>query len=933
MLKANTVRIFNMQLRFFSFLAILSVLALQAQPLVDYSVNISLNPDERNIFIQQKVRLASTESTKDTLYFNDWNNAYSSAKTPLAKRFAEEFDRRFYLAPKNRLGYTSISSIILEKKDLQWFRPKNHPDIIGVVLPEERSNTPTITLEFRYRLHLPDARFTGYGFNDNDKAFQLSDWLITYTGTTGDWISNLNIDDAQLAPAHYILKMTLPEGFQAVSDLPQRNDTLWEGDLLECPEFQIAKSIDFFRHRLNDGTIVFSDIDYNNQQRAESKDQFERIYQFFKSQLPLQGSTHFLVTKHDYNERPFYGLNQLPNPLSPFTKSLLNELKIVKAFARAYVQSQLLRNKRKEQWLLEGLPIYLVIKYMEAHYPDLRFMGSLSEWFYIRTYGIAKMKFNEGFMTYTEFALRDNRHQKASSPKNVLTRFNERIAVPYHVGIGLRYLESYLGPQDFDRFLTALRKWNTTDELSSLFQTFEGKSIDWFYTAYIDSRWRGDFSINYSKTPSETLKIRVKENHYSNIPFALTYLKNKKAVAEKWMLPSDSISSSLSLHSFDQIAVNPTVGLPELNKENNWKSTNGGLLKKTISLKLVKDIEVPDRSQVFANPLSNYNAYDGISLGLRFHNKKLTRQNVQVDLRPQYSFLESNLVGSYSVDMRFNSMERKNYLTSLSFSGASFHYAEGLRYNVLAPRLTFLFRTPDFRSNVRQAISASWYNISKDLADGIDTSPEYSVFKLQHLYSDRAAINYLTLATDLELANSFSKMSFNADFRKLFPSGRQIQARFFAGTFFSNQTQNNGFFDFSLTRPNDYLYQYNYLGRSETTGIYSQQFILAEGGIKSPIDTPNVSHFLISTNFMLSVWKWIELYGDVALAKNNLQPIKNYWGTGIRINFVPDYLELYFPVYSHRGFELDQKQYFKSMRFVLTIAPKQLATLFTRKWF
>ena len=246
MLKASTVRIFNMQLRFFFFLAILSVPALQAQPLVDYSVNISLNPDERNLFIKQKVRLDSNESTKDTLYFNDWNNAYSSAKTPLAKRFAEEFDRRFYLAPKNRLGYTSISSITLNKKDLQWFRPKNHHDIIGVVLPEKRSNTPAITLEFRYRLHLPDARFSGYGFNDNDEAFQLSDWLITYTRSTGDWVSNLNIDDAQLAPAHYILKMTLPEGFQAVSDLPQRKDSLWEGDLLECPEFQIAKSIDFF---------------------------------------------------------------------------------------------------------------------------------------------------------------------------------------------------------------------------------------------------------------------------------------------------------------------------------------------------------------------------------------------------------------------------------------------------------------------------------------------------------------------------------------------------------------------------------------------------------------------------------------------------------------------------------------------------------------
>ena len=84
---------------------------------------------------------------------------------------------------------------------------------------------------------------------------------------------------------------------------------------------------------------------------------------------------------------------------------------------------------------------------------------------------------------------------------------------------------------------------------------------------------------------------------------------------------------------------------------------------------------------------------------------------------------------------------------------------------------------------------------------------------------------------------------------------------------------------------------------------------------------------------MLSLWKWIEVYGDITLAKNYHHPLKSYWGTGIRLNLVPDYLEVYFPVYSNFGFELNNNAYARDLRLVLTIQPKQIMTLFTRKWF
>ncbi|MEY4431879.1 MAG: hypothetical protein RLZZ44_9, partial [Bacteroidota bacterium] len=46
-----------------------------------------------------------------------------------------------------------------------------------------------------------------------------------------------------------------------------------------------------------------------------------------------------------------------------------------------------------------------------------------------------------------------------------------------------------------------------------------------------------------------------------------------------------------------------------------------------------------------------------------------------------------------------------------------------------------------------------------------------------------------------------------------------------------------------------------------------------------------------------------------------------------------DYFEIYLPVYSNNGLEINQKNYSDKIRFVVTFSPKTLINLFNRKWF
>ena len=231
-------------------------------------------------------------------------------------------------------------------------------------------------------------------------------------------------------------------------------------------------------------------------------------------------------------------------------------------------------------------------------------------------------------MTYTEFMLRNNLHQEAATEKGSLTRFNERITVPYHVGIGLRYLESYMNNERFEKMIMQLISSENAGMIQSYFRSKDQQDIQWFYDTYINQRWGVDFQIKEQSKDKDSIELVVTEINKLQIPVKLSKLKNKKIVSQKWVYPNPDLAYKFDRKGADQIAINPFLGLPELNKENNWKTTQQKIFKKPLSLRLVKDTEVPDRNQLFANPISNYNAYDGISFGVRFHNKKLTRHKI-----------------------------------------------------------------------------------------------------------------------------------------------------------------------------------------------------------------------------------------------------------------------------------------------------------------
>jgi hypothetical protein len=207
----------------------------------------------------------------------------------------------------------------------------------------------------------------------------------------------------------------------------------------------------------------------------------------------------------------------------------------------------------------------------------------------------------------------------------------------------------------------------------------------------------------------------------------------------------------------------------------------------------------------------------------------------------------------------------------------------------------------------------------------------YSIYNLGYYYSDVGIIKYLKTSINTEFSNNFGKINLEFDYRKLFKGNRQFQARVYLGKFFWNNDKFDNF-KYNLGRSGGYLFLNNYLGRSEQSGLLSQQFIMAGGGFKSFFEEPTTNNFMLTTNLNIGIWKWIEGYLDLGMLKDKTKDYRYFYGTGLRLNLLPDFFELYFPISSSNGLELNDYRYYNNIRFIVSYNLESLGKLFSRRW-
>ena len=915
-------------------------------------IDVEVNMEHKTLTVLQEIEFFNqSEDTLTSIVLNDWNNAYSSKTTPLAKRFSDEFYRGFHLASeKERGNTTNLNIATADKKNLFWERAEKNPDIIIVQLDKKLAPNQKIVLHFTYIIKVPSDKFTHYGYTERGGMY-LRNWFLTparYENHSFVKNSNLNLDDIANAVSNFDILFRIPKNIELTTDLDEEKTTPIEN--FSIHKLNGKNRTDFsiflepktsFRSFKNNLVEVETNLRGYKADEIQKAIAIDRVVNFTNTLIGESHTEKITVSQADYDRNPFYGLNQMPAFMVPFPDEFLFEIKFLKTYLNNYLKNNLKLDPRKDNWIYDGIQVYAMMEYMKENYPDCKMTGNISNFKIFKGYHLLNLDFNEQFSYFYLLMARKNLDQPLGAPKNTLIKFNEQIASKYRAGLSFIYLDNYLGNGSVANSIQEFNNRNaigqtTENDFETLLKSVTNKDINWFFKTIIHSRDIIDYKFSDVSKSKDSISFSLKNRTGVAVPMPIYGLKNDTIVFKKWLDPqkNDSIYT-FERHQANKIVINYKNEVPEFNLRNNWKKLEGLFPNnRPIKFALIKDLENPFYNQVIYAPILTYNVYDGLSPGMRFHNRAILNRPFLYDINPTYALKSKTITGSAIFMINKDYRDSNLFNVRYSISGNYFHYAPDATYLKINPMILMQIRNKNYRDNRKQLLLFRQVIINRQQSDiVVDSSlQDYSVFDAKYVNSRTELTNHISFMGDVQFSGKFGKISSEVQYRKLYEDNRQLNLRLYAGVFTYNKS-NSDFYSFALDRPTDYLFDYAYLGRSSSTGIVSQEFILAEGGFKSKLSTPYANQWMTTLNGSYSIWNWIEAYGDIGLVKNSQQKEKFCYDGGIRLNLLTDYFELFFPIYSNNGWEISQPNYNEKIRFVITLNPDKFIQLFTRKWF
>ena len=904
------------------------------------TIDASLDDKKHTLNIQQEtIFYNNSDSTLTEIYLHNWANSFKNKKTPLTNRFIEDYDKSLYFAKEKDRGFSNIHSISVNRELATYNELKKQIDILKVDLKTPLLPKDSVIISATYSIKLPNSKFTKYG--RTARGYHLRYWNITPAVFQNGWqiMSNLNMDDLYSDITDYNINLQLPNYLSLESNLKvkkENNQYIVSGKKRTDVILSIQYSNNYRELKPAQFNIV-TDLNTKNLNKSLIQDVLTREIDFIASYLGKYPYQKMMIDRATQSKNPIYGLNQLPKFLSPFSDVFEWDLTMFKALSNKYIENTLLLDKRKDFWLIDGLQTYLLMEYVEKYYPEVKLLGKVSKLWGIRNFNFSKLNFNDKYSFVYQFGARKFLDQSLTTRSDSLSNFNRKIANKYKAGLGFRYLKSYLNPSILDKSIKEYYKKNNLKLTSSkvfedILSSKTNKDLKWFFGDYINTNKKIDYTIKAVKETNDSVKITIKNKRNITAPVALYAVKDKEIKLKKWINGIDSTKTvSIPKGDYNKFSLNYEQLYPEYNTLNNWKKLKPSILNKPLQFKFIKDVEDPYYNQIFYQPEVKYNFYDGISLGVKLHNRPIIARNLEMRVAPYYATKSKSLTGSFSI--LYNQYYEKSNIYRIRYgvSGSNLHYAEDLAYNSFTPFIDIEFKRKSLRDASRRNLVARVININKEVALGEIKEPKdkYNIFNLAYYYNKPTVLEGVRSKISAEFGKDFSKISADFRYRRLTATDRQLDFRVFGGVFLNNKTTGD-YFSFGLDRANDYLFDLKYYGRSEDSGIFSQQFIMAEGGFKSKLPIRFANQFMLSFNSSIGLWRWFESYNDVAFLKNKGQNVYFAYENGIRLNFVHNIFEIYFPLYSNNGWELSQEAYPKRIRFVLTTDFKAIFNFFKR---
>lgn len=899
----------------------------------------------------------SFEVPADSTYFfplEIWTRAIKHRESPLAKEWINNQNTALYFSSKEDLGSFAISSfsVTLDGQPLE-IDTLVDADLMRVMLNTYAQKGSKIEVKMKFTSRLPLRRYGGFGWDAEmvqlvhalpkvsafDTVFRPMRANIRQHGMANELSAKISV--------------RIPKGYQPEGPgnfrfkrLERESLITWKYDGIGQPGFSLFKRLIYKNapYSTASGKLV---VEWGQVPKstfpltAEGANHLQEfLYNNGFPQLPKQLKVRVI------NEK--YHLKSHPELLwvESTDKPHIAEVRILRAWIEALWLNQYMINDHLHPWITQGLMQKAEDEYLAKYHPNQKLLGWAASTWVAKVFDVDQYDPSYKTKALHWFMARQGFSQPLSDSASTYPKLMYQSVVVGRGSEWLATLQNIAGDVEYKRGMKRFTESNPVHpqpkDILKAVDYYSNERLDWFLAEGYSTAGVIDYALTGNEHCSYVHTIDVKNYGDITLPIRISGVKDGQTViSEVFDSISDAKTVSFHVEDYDYLMVDREGVLPDINNKNNTTHTRKYFQGfEPLRLQFYTSFEDPHKTQIFWFPSLKFNAYDKFLPGIRIYNRTLIPKKFEYWLGPDYSIGTGKLTGVASLKYNHTSPTSWARLWSIGLYTRYYHYAPDLAYFRLSPALNIYFKKPYARSTLQRRFRLRYVHVDRELAPTLEpgispltlNNASYGVWNAQMTWDEVNIISPYKVLLDAQFSTEFSRLSAMVDKRWMLPNKRWLIWRSFAAGMLTAEHTGNGqdaYFAMGLSGTRDYLFDYYFIGRSDTKGLWSRQFFITDGGFKSNTNTFG-TNFMLTTGVNVPIWTVFGVFGDVGYV-DNFDAM--YWDYGVRISILTDFLEFYLPIQSSQRDFIYESDYLSNARMVLNVDVDQIIDRVRRGWY
>jgi hypothetical protein len=594
------------------------------------------------------------------------------------------------------------------------------------------------------------------------------------------------------------------------------------------------------------------------------------------------------------------------------------EIVIVHEVGHNWFYGQLGSNERVHGWMDEGINTLNEVRYMQTKYPDNTAMTDLVRGANFHLEHLNHHDLSD--MAYRGFA-GIGEDQPIETHSAHFSQINYGVVMYQKTGLIFFYLKDYLGEELFDKSMKAYySEWEfkhpqPNDMRRSLEKT-SGKDLSWLFDDLIQTTNHIDYKLKSVKDKDNMLTVKIKNVGHVDGPIEVNGIKNGKVIETVWIEPgSNKNTVVLKDATADEVRIDANKDIPELNRQNNlWIKDKMLHRFEPLKFELLAGDDEPESTNLFWAPAIAGNHYDKLMTGAIIHNYGIPFNKFKFLITPMYSFGRQMISGigelSYTMLPKTGLKMSRFGVSIKSFKNDTVFERNKSYYLTVAPYWMAKIGSRKSNGYLSQTIKVqSLYRTDKRNSISIDRVGAYAEYELQinkadHKFNVKLRNEFIM---DLDNYDKMARLLLESKYQFRYLRNkmeRWIEVRAFVGQQYLrdfNPAKNGYQYSMSIAGQDgtqDLFVDEYYFGRSESSGVWSQQRNENMGGFKSTVSGYGTSAFMMATGnlyFQLPIKPGVfGAFFDVGTFHNGVA-LNTVYNAGLGVRF-GDIFGVYFPI-------------------------------------